>query len=300
MWWRGARVPVLVWSSLFIFILWLKLSMALGNGEFLMIGQRAVAWIWTVIGLSDEKPVNITLEGGQLFQTYMGYVPYVPEVQHAWSKLTNALAGSLLFATIGGTAFALWFIPWAKRRSHVMLQEHHERGAELTDRDSLVAEILRSNDEKLRKISAQSCPDLTYQHAVLLPFAERKQAGLVQSYQIATVPFPLDREQNHVIAFGTTGAGKTTALRNLIVQALERGNSCVVFDLTGAFVEAFYDPRRDFILNLNDERCQHWSVFHDCAHDGEFLAAAEDLIPDVDGADCGFSEKAARTIFVEM
>jgi hypothetical protein len=65
----------------------------------------------------------------------------------------------------------------------------------------------------------------------------------------------------------------------------------VVFDLTGAFVESFYDPRRDYILNLNDERCQHWSVFHDCAHDGEFLAAAEALIPDVDGADGGFWER---------
>jgi hypothetical protein len=132
---------------------------------------------------------------------------------------------------------------------------------------------------------------MTLEDAWALPFAERKKSGLVPSYEIATVPFPLDREQNHVIAFGTTGAGKTTALRDLITQALARGNSCVIFDLTGAFVESFYDPRRDFILNLNDERCQHWSVFHDCAHDGEFLAAAEALIPDVDGADGGFWER---------
>lgn len=300
MWWRGARLPFLVWFGLFALILWAKLSLVLDNGEFLMIGQRAMAWVWTSIGLSDQKSVNITFEDGSVFQTYMGYVPYIPEVAAAWDKLIASLAGSFLFATIGAGAFAWWFIPWAMKRSRDMLEDHHERGAELTDRATLVARILASNNRKLLAIAARFFPDMTVEQAWALPFDERKKSGLVPSYEIATVPFPLDREQNHVIAFGTTGSGKTTALRNLITQALERGNSCVVFDLTGAFVESFYDPRRDFILNLNDERCQHWSVFHDCAHDGEFLAAAEALIPDVDGADGGFWEKAARTIFVEM
>ena len=300
MWWRGARLPFLVWLGLFALILWAKLSLVLDNGEFLMIGQRAMAWVWTSIGLSDQKSVNITFEDGTVLQTYMGYVPYIPEVAAAWAKLVGSLAGSFLFATIGAGTFAWWFIPWAMKRSRDMLEDHHERGAELADRDTLVARILAKNNTKLLAIAARFYPDMLIHEAWALPFTERKKTGLVPPYEIATVPFPLDREQNHVIAFGTTGAGKTTALRSLITQALERGNSCVVFDLTGAFVESFYDPARDYILNLNDERCQHWSVFHDCAHDGEFLAAAEALIPDVDGADGGFWEKAARTIFVEM
>lgn len=300
MWWRGARVPLLVWLGLVLLFLWLKLMLVLDNGEFLMIGQRAMAWVWIHVGLSDAKAINITLDDGRVFATYMGYVPYIPEVQLAWNKLLGALAGSLLFGSCGAGQFAYWFIPWAKQRSQEMLEEHHERGAELADRETLIARILQNNGDKLGRIALRCFPDLSIQQAWALPLAERKAAGLLPSYHIATVPFPLDREQNHVIAFGTTGAGKTTALLSLINQALERGNSCVVFDLTGAFVESFYDPRRDFILNLNDERCQHWSVFHDCAHDGEFLAAAEALIPDVDGADGGFWEKAARTIFVEM
>lgn len=300
MWWRGARIPILVWLAIFVFFLWAKLSLVLDDGECLMIGQRAMAWVWVHLGLSDQKAINITFEDGTVFQTYMGYVPYIPEVEAAWSKLVSALAGSFLFATLAAAAFAYWFVPWAIKRSRDMLEEHHERGAELADRDTLVTKILANNHRKLLALAKRFYPDLTVEEAFAQPFDERKKVGLVPSYQIATVPFPLDREQNHVIAFGTTGAGKTTALRDLITQALERGNSCVIFDLTGAFVESFYEPKRDFILNLNDERCQHWSVFHDCTHDGEFLAAAEALIPDVDGADGGFWEKAARTIFVEM
>jgi hypothetical protein len=182
-----------------------------------------MAWVWTSLGLSDQKSVNITFEDGTVLQTYMGYVPYIPEVAAAWAKLVGSLAGSFLFATIGASAFAWWFIPWAMKRSRDMLEDHHERGAELADRDTLVARILAKNNTKLLAIAARFYPDMLVHEAWALPFAERKKTGLVPPYEIATVPFPLDREQNHVIAFGTTGAGKTTALRSLITQALERG-----------------------------------------------------------------------------
>ena len=59
---------------------------------------------------------------------------------------------------------------------------------------------------------------------------------------------------------GGEGAGKTTQLRSLVRQARERGHRCVIFDLTGAFVEAFYDDERDVILNPMDERCPPWTV----------------------------------------
>ena len=127
MWWRGARVPLMIWFGLVAFFLWLKLTIVLDNGEFLMIGQRAMAWFWTSIGLSDQKQINITFEDGRVLSTYMGYVPYVPEVELAWRKLINALIGSFIFGTVGAGIFALWFVPWAKRRSQDMLEEHHER-----------------------------------------------------------------------------------------------------------------------------------------------------------------------------
>src|SRR3546814_8265080 len=41
---------------------------------------------------------NVTLRDGSIYQTYMGYVPYVPDVQIAWAKLLNAFWGSFFFA----------------------------------------------------------------------------------------------------------------------------------------------------------------------------------------------------------
>src|SRR3546814_13728377 len=65
-------------------------------------------------------------------------------------------------------------------------------------------------------------------------------------------------------------------------------------------MEAFYDPERDFVLNLNDARCESWSLFNDCHSRSELVTAATALIPADHGSDGGFWEKAARTLFVEM
>src|SRR3546814_5481534 len=77
---------------------------------------------------------------------------------------------------------------------------------------------------------------------------------------------------------GTTGTGKTTLIRQVVAQAIERGDRCVLFDLTGHYMEAFYDPERDFVLNLNDARCESWSLFNDCHSRSELVTAATALL----------------------
>ena len=99
---------------------------------------------------------------------------------------------------------------------------------------------------------------------------------------------------------GTTGTGKTVALRDLLQQVRDRGHRAVIFDLTGAFIEAFHDPLRDVILNPLDARCPQWSVFEDCPDEAAFTAAAEALVPHDGGGSEQFWVLAARMLFVEM
>src|SRR3546814_6006473 len=101
-----------------------------------MRGTKALAATWDFIGLDEMKRANVTLRDGSIYPTYMGYVPYIPDVQVAWAKLMNALFGSLFFATIGAGAFALWFIPWSRDRGESILADHHERGVEIVEYDS--------------------------------------------------------------------------------------------------------------------------------------------------------------------
>src|SRR3546814_3152831 len=97
-----------------------------------------------------------------------------------------------------------------------------------------------------------------------------------RSSQPADSPLPHRLVQSHAMLFGTTGAGKTTQLRDLTVQMRQRQDNAVVFDLTGAYVEAFYDPERDTILNPMDQRCPAWTIFNDCTSYSHFTARSEE------------------------
>jgi type IV conjugative transfer system coupling protein TraD len=117
---------------------------------------------------------------------------------------------------------------------------------------------------------------------------------------LADVSYPWRLEQSHAMLIGTTGMGKTVALSDMIEEARERGNRAVIFDLTGSFIEHFYDPEHDVILNPLDARCPQWSVFDECRDEAEFSAAAEALVPHDGGGHEQFWVLAARLLFVEM
>ena len=99
---------------------------------------------------------------------------------------------------------------------------------------------------------------------------------------------------------GTTGMGKTVAMSDMIAEARAKGQRCVVFDLTGAFIEHFHDSGRDIILNPLDARCPQWNLFDECRSEGEFWAAAEALVPHDGGGEAQFWVIAARALFVEF
>jgi type IV secretory pathway TraG/TraD family ATPase VirD4 len=99
-------------------------------------------------------------------------------------------------------------------------------------------------------------------------------------------PVPLHDETKHFKLIGTTGTGKSTAVRGLLRGALARGDRAVIADPDGAFAAEFYDPARgDLILNPFDARSVRWDLFAELRepYDGDLLARA--IIPDHGGDD---------------
>ena len=93
-------------------------------------------------------------------------------------------------------------------------------------------------------------------------------------------------ETKHFKMLGTTGTGKTTAIRELLTGALSRGDRAVIADPDGGYLSLYYDPTRgDVILNPFDPRAARWDLFAEIIqpHDADQLARA--LIPDHEGAD---------------
>ena len=115
--------------------------------------------------------------------------------------------------------------------------------------------------------------------------------------RLAGVALSEEDETKHFKLIGTTGTGKSTAIRELLAGALARGDRAVVADPDGGYLRRFYDAARgDVILNPLEPASVRWDLFGELAeaHDVEQLARA--LIPDHEGPDRSW-RGYARTFF---
>jgi hypothetical protein len=80
---------------------------------------------------------------------------------------------------------------------------------------------------------------------------------------------------------GDTGSGKSSAIRQILRQVQERGETAIVYDPAMDFVGEFYDPNRgDLILNPLDARCPYWSLASELLRDETAMTIAAAFLPD--------------------
>ena len=85
--------------------------------------------------------------------------------------------------------------------------------------------------------------------------SRRRRGGQGKEITLAGIPIPPLDETKHFKMIGTTGTGKSTAIRELLEGALARGDRAVIADPDGGYLNRFYDPTRgDVILNPFDPR----------------------------------------------
>jgi type IV conjugative transfer system coupling protein TraD len=121
------------------------------------------------------------------------------------------------------------------------------------------------------------------------------QSKQASNLSLGDLPLIKDRETEHMMITGTTGCGKTNAMNELIAQIRNREDKIIIVDTTQGFVDRFYDPRMDIILNPLDDRSKTWSLWEECTESYLFDEFAESLIPQT-GYD-PFWSQAARTVF---
>jgi hypothetical protein len=299
MWFASAKMPLLVWFFTFLVALSIVLALLLHEHEVQMILMRIYAAGWSFMEFNPRKILNLTLPSGRVIPAPVSMIASHPDVVIAWNKLMRAIWGSLFISLFVAVPIAVWFVDFSKRRGKSILEERHQRGAMLVDGPELAAVINAHNRDMLDAEVAHQLPGKTLRQVLAMPLVERKAAGIHHAYSMADVPFPWRTEQAHTIMIGSTGTGKTTQMRALIAQMRVRRDRAVVFDLTGAYVEAFYNPETDTILNPMDERCPSWSVFAEARNHADFTGIAAALLPADGGGAEPFWMLAARTLFVE-
>ena len=128
--------------------------------------------------------------------------------------------------------------------------------------------------------------------------ASRQSSGTKSvGITLANVPVPLEDETKHFKIIGTTGTGKSTAIREILKGALARGDRVVIADPDGGYAKRFYDPARgDVILSpfLRDGR--KWDLFGEIVNHYDIDHLGRSLIPDSGDPDRIWSEYG-RTFF---
>jgi hypothetical protein len=127
--------------------------------------------------------------------------------------------------------------------------------------------------------------------------------------RLAGIRIPRNLECQHFLIAGSTGSGKSVAIRSMLRQIKERGETAVVVDPECEFVSEFYQPGRgDFILNPLDARCPCWSPWYelrDESHDADCEALAASLLPDPpdayhEGGASFFFRQSSRTLLTSI
>ncbi len=114
---------------------------------------------------------------------------------------------------------------------------------------------------------------------------------------LAGLPLVRDSETAHLFFHGTTGSGKSNAIKELLDQIRQRGDRVIIYDKSCNYLEEFFDARHDYLLNPLDERGMPWDLWHECRDAADFDGLAAAQIPMPLSTQDPFWVNAARTIF---
>lgn len=114
------------------------------------------------------------------------------------------------------------------------------------------------------------------------------------------IPLSTIREQNNFCILGTTGSGKSTVLKPIIEQAIERGDYAVIYDEKGEYTESFYHASNTLLLAPWDARSAMWDICKDVRSEQDAELLAQCLIPHSGGAKEEIWNDGARLILTGM
>jgi type IV secretory pathway TraG/TraD family ATPase VirD4 len=130
-------------------------------------------------------------------------------------------------------------------------------------------------------------PQDTYKRGVLMADGRRarrrsahhrKSAGKLLTQ--AGIAVAAADETKHFKLIGTTGTGKSTAIRELLGAAIARGDRAVFADPDGGYLQRFHDRYRgDIVLNPFEGNSVKWDLFAEIQDSYDVEQLASGLIP---------------------
>ncbi|MDK9783745.1 type IV conjugative transfer system coupling protein TraD [Vibrio sp. B172a] len=264
MWWQ-VNVTIIKYVNVIslllgMFATWLIASANTLTGTY----YYTLFWLFNKLGFSLKRNVVVEWEG-QRYSSTLGKQLENPTLAQSHQEFLQAVFVGILIYVIASSILFVVINNWFKKKGKEQSEDNHIRGFRLASPSEVTAELKRK-----KKLS---------------PFALDGHRLFVDSFEV-----------KHLLIDGTTGAGKSVAIRKLLRWIRERGDKAIIYDKGCDFVSKFYDPHKDIILNPFDERCAAWDIWSDAKDAPEFESLAAALIPQHGEGD-PFWVDSARTIF---
>jgi type IV secretory pathway TraG/TraD family ATPase VirD4 len=132
-------------------------------------------------------------------------------------------------------------------------------------------------------------------------YTARRKKSHSELLTLAGVAIPPGDESKHFKLIGTTGTGKTTAIRELLGSAIARGDRAVFADPDAGYLEHFYDRYRgDIVLNPFESQSVKWDLFAEIKNSFDVDQLANGLIPNCDDPSAREWRGYARTFLAAV
>lgn len=117
---------------------------------------------------------------------------------------------------------------------------------------------------------------------------------------IGKVKLPIESEDKQNFILGRPGSGKTTLFNDIIKVLIDRNEKAVIYDEKSSFIQKFYDPDKDLILNIADSRSLKWTLSNEIADQADLFSMGKSLIPDPPSNQESHWNDTARAIFMAV
>jgi hypothetical protein len=128
-------------------------------------------------------------------------------------------------------------------------------------------------------------------------FRRDDQGHTVRQQGAPAIVLPRTIENSHASIVADTGGGKTTLIHEYCEEAERRGETAVIYDADGTFLQTWWKPERgDVILSPGDARTWAWDSGDEVRDPLEAMALATSLIPKDPVETNKFFTNSARSI----
>lgn len=202
---------------------------------------------------------------GEIAKVFSQQIIHADFIQHALQGMGKAIIKAVVISLIIKSIVFTVIYQWLKKRGKKQSENNLLKGDSILSCDETKKLIFKNEDNS----------DLT----------------------LAGLPLIKNTETAHIFFHGTTGSGKSNAIKELLDQIRARGDRAIIYDKSCSFLEEFFQPQSDILLNPLDERGRAWDLWLECRDSADFDSLAAAQIPMPQSTQDPFWVNAARTIF---